>query len=177
MKILYGVQATGNGHISRSREVVRNLKDLGHEVDVILSDRDPAALWDVDVFRPFSGYPGLTFATWRGRMQYFKTALNLNLLQFWRDIRRFDASAYELVVTDFEPLSSRIAKRANLPCIGIAHQYAFLHDIPRSKANPVSRAVLRTFAPADHPMPLMAVRHQSKARPGQGLTDRSPRPP
>jgi uncharacterized protein (TIGR00661 family) len=154
MKILYGVQATGNGHISRSREVVRNLKDLGHEVDVLLSGRDPSGLWGIDMFRPFSVYRGLTFATSRGRICYLKTALNLNLFEFYRDIRCFNASAYELVVTDFEPLSSRIAKRAGLPCIGIGHQYAFLHDIPRSKANPVSRSVLRTFAPADHPIGL-----------------------
>ena len=154
MKILYGVQATGNGHISRSREVVRNLKDLGHEVDVILSGRDPAGLWGIEIFQPFTVYRGLTFATSRGRMRYFKTALDLNLFEFYRDIRRFNASAYDLVITDFEPLSSRIASRAGLTCIGIAHQYAFLHDIPRSKANPVSRSVLRTFAPADHPIGL-----------------------
>lgn len=31
MKILYGIQATGNGHITRSREVVRLLKERGHD--------------------------------------------------------------------------------------------------------------------------------------------------
>ena len=36
MKILYGVQATGNGHISRSREVIRNLKNMGQDVQVYL---------------------------------------------------------------------------------------------------------------------------------------------
>ena len=37
MKILFGVQGTGNGHISRSRELVRKLKSDGHDVDVIIS--------------------------------------------------------------------------------------------------------------------------------------------
>ena len=50
MKILYGVQATGNGHISRSREVIRQLKDMGHDVQVILSGRDPSLLWEMETF-------------------------------------------------------------------------------------------------------------------------------
>jgi hypothetical protein len=61
MNILYGVQATGNGHISRSREVIRNLKMLGHKVRVILSGRDPALLWDMEVFEPYDAFRGLTF--------------------------------------------------------------------------------------------------------------------
>ena len=40
MKILFGVQGTGNGHISRSRELVRKLKADGHDVDVIISGRN-----------------------------------------------------------------------------------------------------------------------------------------
>ena len=40
MKILFGVQTTGNGHISRSRELIRELKEIGHDVWVILSCRD-----------------------------------------------------------------------------------------------------------------------------------------
>ncbi len=79
MKILYGVQATGNGHISRSREVIRNLKNLGHDVRVILSGRDPSLLWDMEVFEPFDAFRGLTFITARGEVKYFATACNLVL--------------------------------------------------------------------------------------------------
>ena len=50
MNILYGVQGTGNGHISRSREIIRHLKDRGHHVEVILSGRAPDAFWDMDDF-------------------------------------------------------------------------------------------------------------------------------
>jgi UDP:flavonoid glycosyltransferase YjiC (YdhE family) len=52
MNILYGVQTTGNGHISRSREVIRQLKRSGHQVQVILSGNDPHRLAGVDVFKP-----------------------------------------------------------------------------------------------------------------------------
>jgi len=154
MNILYGVQATGNGHISRSREVLRHLKSKGHKVRVLLSGRDPALLWDMDVFQPFSALKGLTFFTFRGKVQYFKTARHLDLVQFYRDIGQFCAVGLDLVVTDFEPISARIARRNRIPSIGLGHQYAFHYDIPTAGANPVARFVMQKYAPADFPLGL-----------------------
>ena len=37
MKILYGVQSNGNGHITRSLDVINNLKKKSHQVDVTTS--------------------------------------------------------------------------------------------------------------------------------------------
>lgn len=37
MKILYGIQLTGNGHITRSIEIIRALKENGFYVDIITS--------------------------------------------------------------------------------------------------------------------------------------------
>ena len=37
MKILYGIQLNGNGHITRSLELINQLKAKGYEVDVIAS--------------------------------------------------------------------------------------------------------------------------------------------
>ncbi|MBW2432508.1 MAG: hypothetical protein JRF36_02825 [Deltaproteobacteria bacterium] len=150
MKILYGVQATGNGHISRSREVVHHLKDLGHEVRVILTGRDPSHLWDMETFEPYDTFRGLTFISRRGKVRIIGTALRLNLIQFYRDIFAYDASGFDLVVTDFEPVAARIARRNKLPSIGVGHQYAFLHAIPVKKADPFSMWVVRNFAPTDY---------------------------
>jgi uncharacterized protein (TIGR00661 family) len=148
------VQATGNGHISRSREVIRELKELGHNVRVILSGRDSSLLWEMEVFRPYETFRGLTFSYHRGKLQYIQTVLQLNFVQFYRDIHSFDAAGYDLVVTDFEPLSARIARQNKLPLIGIGHQYAFTHDIPVVGGNPLARFVLNNFAPADFPVGL-----------------------
>jgi uncharacterized protein (TIGR00661 family) len=149
MRILFGVQATGNGHISRSREVVRNLKAAGHHVRVILSGRKPELLWGTEVFEPFTALEGLTFVTRRGRLQVLKTARQLDLFRFYSDIRNFDARGTDLVITDFEPITARIARRHRLPSIGFGHQYAFMHNIPVAGCNPVDRFVIRRFAPAD----------------------------
>ncbi|MBN1830837.1 MAG: hypothetical protein JW896_01870 [Deltaproteobacteria bacterium] len=150
MKILYGVQATGNGHISRSREVIRRLKEMGQDVQVIFSGRDPSLLWDIETFEPYDAFRGLTFITRRGKVRKFRTALQLNLFQFYRDVFSYDTSGFDLVVTDFEPVSSRIARRNGIPSIGVGHQYAFLHEIPVKKADPFSMWVIRNFAPADY---------------------------
>lgn len=149
MNILYGVQATGNGHISRSREVVQKLKELGSTVRVLFSGREPDRLVDVEVFEPYTVLPGLTFQTKKGKIQVLRTASRLHLLRFYRDIFSFDASGIDLIITDFEPISARVARRCRIPSIGIGHQYAFLHPIPMAGANPFSRWVLVNFAPVD----------------------------
>ena len=154
MNILYGVQATGNGHISRSREIIRCLKQKGHNVFVIFSGRDPASLWDVDDFLPYKIFKGLSFSTYRGRIKYFKTAFGLNLKTFYSDINSFDASGFDIAISDFEPVTSRIASKHSLPSIGIGHQYAFFHDIPTQGSNPVTRFIIKHFAPVDYPIGL-----------------------
>lgn len=150
MNILYGVQATGNGHISRSREIVRSLKEKGHNVFVILSGRDPALLWDIDAFKPYKVYKGLTFSTYKGKIKYLKTISNLKFKQFFSDIASFDASGYDIAITDFEPVTSRIAERNRIPSIGVGHQYAFYNNIPTEGANPVARYIIRHFAPVNY---------------------------
>jgi uncharacterized protein (TIGR00661 family) len=150
LRILYGVQGTGNGHISRSREIIRHLKADGHQVRALVSGRDPALLWDMEAFEPFVTREGLTFSTRRGRLQYLKTAGRLNLFRFYADIRSFDARDVDLVITDFEPVCARIARRHKLPSIGIGHQYAFRYRIPISGFDPAAMYVIRRFAPADH---------------------------
>lgn len=154
MKILYGIQTTGNGHISRSRELIRELKKLGHDVQVLLSGRKPEMPSELKDFHPYQRLNGLTFCTHRGRLKYFQTVFSLNLFQFYRDIASFNGSGYDMVITDFEPISARIARRKLLPSIGVGHQYAFVHDIPLGGDNLLTRFVIKKFAPTDHPVGL-----------------------
>jgi UDP:flavonoid glycosyltransferase YjiC (YdhE family) len=43
MRILYGVQTTGHGHLVRSTPIIRQLRERGHRVDVLPSGPRPAA--------------------------------------------------------------------------------------------------------------------------------------
>ena len=155
MNILYGVQATGNGHISRSREIIAALKKAGHFVQVILSGRDPEQLWDMEIFKPYSVFRGMTLVTSRGRLQYIKTARELALRQLWRDIRSYRATrAFDVALIDFEPVTARIARRLGIPSIGIGHQYAFNYPVPVAKRDPIARLILKYFASADYALGL-----------------------
>ncbi len=154
MKILYGVQGTGNGHISRSREVVRELIARGHDVQVLISGRDPALLPPLEEFGAYQTRRGLTFIVTRGKIEHLKTACQLKLSEFYHDIRTFDASAFDLAITDFEPLTARIARRSKIFCIGIGHQYAFFYPIPMKGAHPLAKWIIKDFAFCDIPIGL-----------------------
>ncbi len=154
MNILYGIQGTGNGHLTRSREVVTALRRAGHRVDVLLSGRAAEKLWGVDDLRPFHLKRGLTFAVKRGRIDPWATARGLDPVAFYRDIRTFDARGVDVVISDFEPLSVRIAQRRGLVSIGLGHQYAFRHPIPKPRGRWLNRLILAGYAPVDIPLGL-----------------------
>lgn len=149
MKILYGVQGTGNGHISRARKMAAHFRARGAEVTYLLSGRPREKLFDMEVFGQFEHRRGLTMVQENGRVDYWRTTLSTPAAQFVRDVRALDVSSFDLVITDFEPVTAWAAKTGGKTCMGIGHQYAFGHSIPRRGGNPVSEAVLRWFAPAN----------------------------
>ena len=59
-----------------------------------------------------------------------------------------DLSPYDLVITDFEPITAWAAKLRNKPCMGIGHQYAFGSATPLGGDSFISRLILKNFAPA-----------------------------
>ena len=71
MNILYGVNATGNGHISRSRITISELKKRGHNVTVLFSGRDVKDFFDLEEFRPYIIKQGFTFVFKKGKLNVF----------------------------------------------------------------------------------------------------------
>lgn len=147
MKILYGVQATGNGHITRARVMAPALEKLGVDVDYLFSGREPDKLFNMEPFGDYECRRGLTFYMDGSRVNYPKTLRCNNPVELIRDIRRLDLSTYDLVVTDFEPVSAWAAKLKGVPSVGIAHQYAFLHKLPDSKTGFMFKRQIQSFAP------------------------------
>ena len=87
MRILYGVQATGNGHISRARAMANAFRALNVEVTWLFSGRPREQLFDMAPFGDYLHRRGLTFVTEDGRIRYRRTLRNTNLLQFRTDVR------------------------------------------------------------------------------------------
>lgn len=150
MKILYGVQGTGNGHISRTRMMARHLNARPDvQVTYLFSGRPREQYFDMEVFGDFLCRRGLTFQVRNGRISTLQTALRNNLLTLAGEIRALDLAPYDLIITDFEPVTAWAGRLKGRKVLGLGHQYAFRHDVPREGETPLSRFLMRQFAPAD----------------------------
>ena len=149
MRILYGVQATGQGHISRARAMAAALAEHDTDVTWLFSGRPRDKLFDMEPFGDFLHRRGLTFSTRNGRISYLHTVWENNLPRFLADIRRISLDRYDLIVTDYEPVTAWAARLQGRRTIGIGHQYAFGKNTPVAGADPLSRTIMRAFAPVD----------------------------
>jgi len=154
MRILYGVQTTGRGHLVRSRAIIAALKERGHEVDTLFSGPPVEPVWLDEFVGPWSRCEGLTHVSIDGRISYLASARRLRPLRFLRDVRRIDARDFDLVISDYEPITARAAKRARRKSLGISHLYAYAYPIPVAGRNPFNHAIMRRFAPVDVPLGL-----------------------
>jgi uncharacterized protein (TIGR00661 family) len=148
VKLFYGVQATGNGHITRARAIAPKLKQAGIETTFLFTGRPWENLFEMEVFGDYQWRAGLTFQTKAGNVRYFKTALRNNIPAFLSDVRNLDLSGYDIVVVDFEPVTAWAARLQGIKTIGIGHQYAFGYDIPKAGADFMGTRILKYFAPA-----------------------------
>ncbi|MGB3617192.1 MAG: glycosyltransferase family protein [Catalinimonas sp.] len=147
MKILYAIQGTGNGHLSRARDVVPLLMERG-EVDLLVSGTQ------ADVRLP---YPvkyqlhGLSFVFGKqGGIDFWQTYRRNRVARFVREIRRVPVREYDLVVNDFEPVSAWACWWRRQPCVGLSHQYAVLAQAapkPRTR-DYFGEFILKRYAPA-----------------------------
>lgn len=154
MKILYGVQGTGNGHITRARALLPALQAAGCEVDLLLSGRPRQELFGVEAFGDFQLKQGLTFAMRHGHIDPFRTVLQAKPITLLRDIRALRLTGYDLVISDFEPITAWAAHRQGVASLGVGHQYAFRYPVPKRGINIPSRLVLRYMAPVAQPVGL-----------------------
>lgn len=147
MKVLYAIQGTGNGHVSRANEIIPLLKQKC-EVDILLSGTQA----DVGVNLPLTyRLKGLSFVFGKkGGIDFYKTFKQLQSKRFLKEIKSLPVEEYDLVINDFEPVSAWACKRKNVPCISMSHQYAVLHkEAPRPASNDLfAMLVLKHYAPA-----------------------------
>ncbi|MDO6428768.1 glycosyltransferase family protein [Thalassotalea sp. 1_MG-2023] len=165
MKILYGIQATGNGHISRSRVMAKYFKERNIEVTYLLSGREKEKLFDMEVFGDYLYRRGLTFVTHQGKINHWRTIKANNIIQFVNDIRTLNVQQYDLVITDFEPITAWAAKLSGVNSLAIGHQYAFGENTPIAGENVVASGILKYFAPAKQSLGLHWARYNDNVLP------------
>jgi len=150
MRILYGVQGTGNGHISRARALSEHFSNSSCSVDYLFSGRPADGYFNMECFGDYQTRQGLSFVAEQGKIDYLSSALALRPLTLWRDIKQLAVQDYDLVITDFEPVTAWAAKQRGVRSLGLAHQYAFHYPVPLRGANPLAKTVLKDFAPAQN---------------------------
>lgn len=148
MRILYAIQGTGNGHLARATEIVPILKSLA-ETDVLVSGTQ------ADLKVPFSidyHFSGLSFIIGKnGGVDLWKTITKMPIVPFSRDIRSLPVEKYDLVISDFEPVSAWACRLRNKECIGLSHQNAVLHpSAPKPEFKEwVGKLILKHYAPTN----------------------------
>ncbi len=147
MKILYAVQATGNGHISRAMELLPSLRLYG-QVDVFLSGANSQLKADLPVrYRS----KGLTlFYNNGGGLNYPKIIRCLSPLRVWNELKELPVEKYDIVINDFECITSLACAYKKVPSVNFGHQASFQSALtPRpAKKELVGESILKYFARA-----------------------------
>lgn len=146
MKILYGIQGTGHGHISRAREIIPQLSRYA-ELDVLISGYNcHMNLEGIEMIRK----RGISLAyDSNGKVSYFKTALQLKPFSFITDIQSIQPENYDLVLSDYEPVTAWASIYSPTPTVALSHQASFLSNkSPRpAKKSLIAEKILSSFAP------------------------------
>lgn len=148
MKILYGVQGTGNGHIARARIMAKAIAQRNDiQADFLFSGRPANEYFNMEVFGQYQTRRGLTFVTEQGAVSKWQTIKQARPLQFFKDIKTLDLQGYDFVVNDFEPVTAWAARKQKVPAISISHQAAFSYDVPKQGNDWLDALITRYFAP------------------------------
>lgn len=146
MKILYAIQGTGNGHLSRARDIIPILQQKG-ELDILISGTE------AEVELPFLikyRFKGLSFVFGKkGGIDLLSTYKKSNLKRLYDEIKSLPVEEYDIVINDFEPVSAWACKLRLKPCIGLSHQVTVINkNSPKPKKKDlVGWAVLKNYAP------------------------------
>jgi uncharacterized protein (TIGR00661 family) len=148
MRVLYAIQGTGNGHISRAMEIVPLLKERA-KTDVLISGIASDLELPFDV--KYRNY-GLSFIFGkRGGIDLLATYKKSRLKNLMQEIRELPVYKYDLVISDFEPVSAWAARKRKVPSAGLSNQVAVMSEgAPQPlKIDPIGKMVLRHYAPCD----------------------------
>jgi uncharacterized protein (TIGR00661 family) len=146
-KILYAIQGTGNGHVARAREVIPLLQKYA-EVDVLISGNQSEIALPVE---PKYSFKGITMAyNKNGGVSYSRSLVVNNPIIALKEIISLPVKNYNLVISDFESITSWACKLKGKSCLAVSHQSAMVSKrVPQPlKKSKVGRLILKYYAPA-----------------------------
>jgi len=147
MKIFYAVQATGNGHISRAMEILPFLQRYG-EIDIFLSGANSSLQLDGPVKYRSKGL--CIFYNESGSISYLKTIKQFSPARLLKEARDLPVEKYDLVLNDFESITSIACAYKKIPSVNFGHQASFQSEkTPRpQKKDIVGEWILKNYGRA-----------------------------
>ncbi|MEO6455161.1 MAG: glycosyltransferase family protein [Ginsengibacter sp.] len=149
MRILYAIQGTGNGHLSRARDIIPLLLTKG-EVDILVSGIQA----DVELPYPVKyKFKGLSFIFGKkGGVDILSTYKKSNLKQLYKEIKSLPVELYDIIINDFEPVSAWACFIRKKECISLSHQAAVTNKKAPSPKDTdiIGKTILKKYAPATH---------------------------
>lgn len=147
MKIFYAAQATGNGHVSRATQLYPYLKKFG-EVDFFVSGNNSNLDFNFPVKFRSKGC-SLHYSKCGG-LSYMSIAKNLKPLAMYKDALSLPLEKYDIIINDFDFVTSLACKLKRLPSVQLGHQASFQSDhTPRpDKKSIVGETILKHYAHA-----------------------------
>lgn len=151
MKILFGIQATGNGHLSRATELYNLLKQnpAVEQIDVLVSGNNAK----IDV--PFEikyQFNGISFSYGKGgKINVLKSLFKANILSCIKGILAVRFHRYDLIISDYEPISVWGAKLRGIHTVGLGNIFsATSKQFPKmSGFHRITRLFTKIFCPVD----------------------------
>jgi len=148
MKILYAIQGTGNGHISRAREIVPLLQQYG-ELDLMVSGTQAEVSLSQPLKYRLHGF-SFVFGT-KGGVDKWATFKLMNLRQLWRDVHQLPLKQYDLIINDFEPVSAWACRVQKLESVSLSHQCSFVSKkTPRPAKWNYAEWLFKYYSPTTH---------------------------
>jgi uncharacterized protein (TIGR00661 family) len=147
MKILYAVQATGNGHISRAMELLPYLKEYG-TVDIFLSGANSSLALDAPVKYRSKGLS--LYYNCKGGLDYWQLLKSFQPMRIRHEIRDLPVEKYDLIINDFEYITAAACAKKRIPSIHFGHQASFQssHTPRPEKRNNTGEWILKNYARA-----------------------------
>ncbi|ARV14634.1 glycosyltransferase family protein [Polaribacter sp. SA4-12] len=147
MKILYAIQGTGNGHLTRAKEIIPILQEKG-ELDILISGNENNLELGFYVKYNLKGL-NFTFGK-KGGIDFLQSFKKMKLRRFYKEIKKLPIKDYDLIINDFEPISAWAAKLNKVNIISLSHQNAVLDAAsPKYGKYKFEKYILKYYAPSN----------------------------
>lgn len=148
MKILYAIQGTGNGHLSRAKDIIPILQKKA-DLDLLISGTQAEVKLSYSVkYR----YKGMSFYFGKkGGINFYKTIFKNNIFRILNEIFACKVTDYDLVINDFEPITAWACRFKKVPIISLSHQgILYAKNVPKPTYNDfLGKFIIKNYAKCD----------------------------